>query len=325
MTTTPQLRSMSFIDILDTAFRIYRAHFLTFVGIVALLQIPFVILYSLFQFTIGWDAAVNVTNFSSTPTFTGPGPANIPFLDLAIYYTGTFGLSILQSLILYTLITGALAYAISRIYLGQPISMVTSYLFGRRQYLSLIVATFILFLFVVILYVIFAACVIGGVVALLSIDGGGGILAGVVVLLSVLFASLVFLLGVAFIYTRMLFITQAVVLEKQGPFAAIGRSWRLTARYFWRTFGILFVMGLLALIISGIPALIIQFGLLFVGGLSAENQVLGQNIGVIIGQVGAIIALPLQFVTYTLLYYDLRIRKEGFDIELKSQQASSYA
>ncbi|MEM8531715.1 MAG: glycerophosphoryl diester phosphodiesterase membrane domain-containing protein [Chloroflexota bacterium] len=325
MTTIPELRSMSFIDILDTAFRIYRAHFLTFVGIVALLQIPFVILQTLFQFTVGWEPAVAVTRFSSTPTFSGSGFPDVPLIDLVIYYVGLIGFSVLQSLVLFTLITGALAHAISRIYLGQPISIITAYQFGRRQYLALIVATFALFLVLIVLYALFIACIAGGVFATISIGGETGVWAGVGLLLAILFVSLAFLILLAFVYTRMVFITQTVVLESHGPLAAIGRSWRLTARYFWRTFGILATMIILAYIVYGIPTAIIQLGIAFTGGFSPESQILGQNIGVLVAQIGYIIALPLQFVTYTLLYYDLRIRKEGFDIELKSQQTPSYA
>jgi hypothetical protein len=36
------------------------------------------------------------------------------------------------------------------------------------------------------------------------------------------------------------------------------------------------------------------------------------------GLVG-IIVTPLQFTTLTVLYYDLRIRKEGFDLQLQLQ------
>ncbi|NOK59592.1 MAG: hypothetical protein GFH27_549285n116 [Chloroflexi bacterium AL-W] len=325
MNAMPQLRIMSFIDILDTAFRLYRTHFLMFLGIVALLQIPFVILQTLFQFTIGWESAVAVTSFSSTPTFSGSGFPDVPLIDFFIYYGGLFGFSILQSLILFTLITGALAHAISRIYLGQPISILAAYQFGRRKYLSLILATLALFLSILVLYALFVACIAGGVFATLSLEGEASILAGVGLLLAILFVSLAFLIILAFIYTRMAFITQAIVLENHGPFAAIGRSWRLTSQHFWRTFGILFIMVILAYIVYGIPTTIIQLGIAFVGGFSPESQILGQNIAVLVAQIGYIIALPLQFVTYTLLYYDLRIRKEGFDIELKSQQVSSYA
>ena len=44
MKSTPRLRPMSIGDMLDAAFRLYRQHFLTFIGIVALLQVPMAML-----------------------------------------------------------------------------------------------------------------------------------------------------------------------------------------------------------------------------------------------------------------------------------------
>ncbi len=38
--------------------------------------------------------------------------------------------------------------------------------------------------------------------------------------------------------------------------------------------------------------------------------------------IGLIISYPLLFSVYTLLYYDLRIRKEGYDLEVLAQQAA---
>ena len=48
-TPQPRLRPMALADMLDTAFRLYRRHFLTFVGIVALLQVPMAIVQFLAQ------------------------------------------------------------------------------------------------------------------------------------------------------------------------------------------------------------------------------------------------------------------------------------
>ena len=39
----------------------------------------------------------------------------------------------------------------------------------------------------------------------------------------------------------------------------------------------------------------------------------------ILGNVVAIVVSPLQTIAITLLYYDFRIRKEGFDLEMLSQ------
>ncbi len=45
-----------------------------------------------------------------------------------------------------------------------------------------------------------------------------------------------------------------------------------------------------------------------------------QTINTVVRQIGLIAALPIQLGVYTLLYYDLRMRKEGYDLELQAQQ-----
>jgi len=49
MESSPRLRPMSIGDMLDAAFRLYRQHFLTFIGVVALLQAPMAMLQFLAQ------------------------------------------------------------------------------------------------------------------------------------------------------------------------------------------------------------------------------------------------------------------------------------
>jgi len=52
--------------------------------------------------------------------------------------------------------------------------------------------------------------------------------------------------------------------------------------------------------------------------LAVQAAVEGIGVPVAIGISGVLIlVLPLQFIIFTLLYYDLRIRKEGYDLELK--------
>ena len=56
MNTAPQLRPMSLGDLFDTAFRLYREHFVTFVGIVALLQVPLAIVQFMIQVLVSIPA-----------------------------------------------------------------------------------------------------------------------------------------------------------------------------------------------------------------------------------------------------------------------------
>ena len=92
MEPTPRLRPMSISDMLDAAFRLYRQHFLTFIGIVALLQVPMAIL----QFAAQLPYLQAMQRFTARPPVLAPGasPLDIfPFGQLLPYYALIFGLS----------------------------------------------------------------------------------------------------------------------------------------------------------------------------------------------------------------------------------------
>jgi hypothetical protein len=119
-----------------------------------------------------------------------------------------------------------------------------------------------------------------------------------------------------FFYVRLLLTTQAIVLEGQGPWAGLTRSWRLVGQAFWRSLGIILLVYAFIYIVS----LIVQLPLIIAGaffGMLLNNSLLYQGIASLATYGVLILVLPLQFIIFTLLYYDLRIRKEGYDLELK--------
>jgi hypothetical protein len=98
----------------------------------------------------------------------------------------------------------------------------------------------------------------------------------------------------------------AVLLEDLGPLEAIGRSWRLSKNCAWHIF---FSLGL-AFVLYFIVALIATT----IGAMLLSNSLAG-----ILSAILIIPIYPLLAVVSTLLYYDLRIRKEGFDLQMMSK------
>jgi MFS family permease len=136
-----------------------------------------------------------------------------------------------------------------------------------------------------------------------------------------------FLVGVVlaiFLATRLTFSAPALLLEEQKVFAALGRSSSLVRGSFWRVFGI----TLLAQLVVGIGSLVIQtpFSAVSVviqlaSGGSQPYQDFWANLGQLAVQgVGQVIAgaifYPFTAAVTTLLYIDVRIRREGLDVEL---------
>lgn len=124
----------------------------------------------------------------------------------------------------------------------------------------------------------------------------------------------------------------AMVLENLGVFAAIGRSWSLTRGNFWRLFGINILTAIITSMVAGIFGGIAgALGAIFVvvGSSSPEDVMASLNTTYILTMVTSTIAqlliLPFTSSVNALLYIDLRMRKEGLDVELRNAVAEQQA
>ena len=124
----------------------------------------------------------------------------------------------------------------------------------------------------------------------------------------------------------------AMVLENLGVFAAIGRSWSLTRGNFRRLFGINILTAIITSMVAGIfggiaGALSAIF--VVVGSSSPEDMLASLNTTYILAMVMSTIAqlliLPFTSSVNALLYIDLRMRKEGLDVELRNTVAEQQA
>lgn len=125
--------------------------------------------------------------------------------------------------------------------------------------------------------------------------------------------GLVLLIVPGLILLSGLFITPAaLVLEDiAAPTLAMSRSWELSRGYRGKVLGALAAIFLL-LVIPGVA-----IGALAVGTSDASAAETTLSVGAMIVQAALqILVYPLIYVLTTVLYYDLRVRKEGFDLEM---------
>jgi hypothetical protein len=114
-------------------------------------------------------------------------------------------------------------------------------------------------------------------------------------------------------------LSQVVMLENVGGGSASGRSRELIRGYWWKTLGLLIVVWLLVAILTFIPTVVI--GAIIgssAGPLSARLLITG-----IVGLIMGVLTRPIPIAAMTLLFYDLKIRKEAFDLEAMVQQAGA--
>jgi hypothetical protein len=154
----------------------------------------------------------------------------------------------------------------------------------------------------------------GGVFAGLALQegaggaaGAGGAGAGFMLML----AGLALLVLPIFVFSGISVATPALVLEDVSAGRAMSRSWSLTKGFRLRIVGLLLVV----LVVLMIPVMAIGG----VGGLFSAEPSTGSVVlfTTLSGLVSLVIG-PLLYCVITLLYYDLRVRKEAFDLEMLS-------
>lgn len=108
----------------------------------------------------------------------------------------------------------------------------------------------------------------------------------------------------------------AIVAERAGPFKAIGRSWELTRGHWWRVFGTLLVVALISLVLY--IAVVAGLG----GAIATSDDMSEVTYATLTTALTVIlfaILYPLVASIVTVIYYDLRVRNEGFDLHLLAQ------
>jgi hypothetical protein len=101
-------------------------------------------------------------------------------------------------------------------------------------------------------------------------------------------------------------------IERHGPISSLRRSWQLSSGFRWRIVGLVLLLVVLFVVL-------LVFVIFLVGLIAAANQTAGA-IAVVIALFAAVpLWMPLFFGTMTVLYYDLRVRKEGFDLQLAAE------
>lgn len=292
------LQPLSLAELLDRMFSLYRRNFLLFFGIM--------VLPSLLAMVSGILMAV-----LQAPMF---GPRSAPTAVGVGALTGAFGgiiVAMLAYWIVYAVALGASTFAVADVYLGRTATIGASYRrirgrVGRLLWLMLQVAVRV-FGVIVLLSMGFGL--------LMTATAGRGAAAGIVGLLMmlVLFPAIVVLM--VWLMLRYSVCIPSMVLEDVRAGQAIRRSVQLMKGNYLRCFLLL----LLTLIITYVSLMIFQGPFYMAMILTARH---GQvaiwllSLGSVFGALGQALSAPLIMIGLVLLYYDIRVRKEAFDLQL---------
>lgn len=115
------------------------------------------------------------------------------------------------------------------------------------------------------------------------------------------------------------FYDAALMIERTGPMQSLGRSWRLVSGERWRIFLAGLVFLIIMVIVFGIIGLILYF---LLSGLLGASENFAAYLS---RQITNLLSLPLLAAFSTVVYLDLRVRKEHLDQEGLAAQLSSGA
>jgi len=132
-----------------------------------------------------------------------------------------------------------------------------------------------------------------------------------------LLLMIVFPLGIYLaVRWSMLFIP--FVSERLGPIASMKRSWAITRNAWWHTAAVLVITGLVMSILQAAVGGVLALGGLVAGGLAGAG--LSTFLSLLATSIVSLLFTPFSVAIYTVLYYELRARSEGFDLTRRAHQ-----
>lgn len=301
-TVQPELRATSLSELLDRTFTLYRTNFWLVCGIMVVPELILMVLSLVYIIAFPVRIIIPVQ----------PNPSN-PFAAFQGMQSNLLASLVLLILrcVAYAFSLGCMTFAVSEVYLGRKATIRETYANVSRRIPGLsglmLVLVFIgmVFLFATLLAAGALGAILGGLMAFVS-----PILTGIIIFLSVI-------VGMLFGFWLMMRFSVSIpafVLEKRGVFNSLSRSGELTKGHLWRIFVaclVIFCIVYVVQIVCTAPFSIMMVMHTFQGSIPLWLQIATA----LSGAISAILASPLLMIMLALIYYDVRIRKEAFDLE----------
>lgn len=280
------LRPMTLGEVLDRTFSLYKGNFWLFAGIVA---IPYLIVVA---FSLVYSSALT----SSLPP---PGTRVTPAAFGQFFATTLGGAAIfgLVYLFVFAAAQAATVVAVSDLYLGRAASLHGSYYRVRNRILTVLLVMALIFLMALAI-----PAVPGTLFAVARVPILAGLSFLVLPILSVI------------LLCRTAVAVPVAALEDKGVIDSISRSVRLTRGSAAQIFAVYVLVVFLSLVTS----LVFHAPLFIATGSPFKPHAFSLSLQVLDGVaswISGVIVAPIGTIAFSLIYYNLRIRKEAFDLE----------
>lgn len=125
--------------------------------------------------------------------------------------------------------------------------------------------------------------------------------------------SILLLIPGIYFFVALVFSPAAVVIEGARGVEALKRSRALSKGHWWKIFGTLILAYLLVSVLSVVFVMPFWIASFFAGPVGWILVAIGSSIG-------NVLLVPFLTVIVILLYFDMRIRREGFDLSLMARE-----
>ena len=290
-------RTRGAAELIDAAFTLYRRNLPLVLAVVALIQVPFAVL----RFAVAQAAGLPGLDTALTGSLSN----SQQFADLQNrtgVQAATAALNVVDAGVVTPLAMAVVAAVVVARYTGSAVTLGDAWRTVLRRGWGLLVL-------IPVFIAIDAPLAISSVTVTTTTGpnptpeqtstalGGLGI---ILACLAVFIAALV----------PLLLAVPALIAEGVSGTGAIRRSWRLVRGAFWRTLGLYLLAAIIAGVFHAVIALVLDIPGSFMSGAGATAVDSAAQ------AVAAVVATPIALITVTLLYYDRRIRREAFDIEM---------
>lgn len=289
------LRPMTLGEVLDRTFTLYKRNFWLFAGIMSL---PLLLVLILQVAAAGF----RVNRIAATATVV-PSPTMV-----ARIFGGAFVFLIVYFAI-YAIAQAATVFAVSDLYLGNVATIRGAFGNVRGRALR---AIGVIFLVLLMVGAAFVGLFILGSISIVLIPR---LLPSPLAFLIIIPIFIALLIPGFILLIRTAVAVPAAMLEDRSAPAAIGRSLDLTKGFAWQVF----LIFLLCIVLTVAAAAVFQYPFLFVTVMKATRR---QSVSFVFlifqylsSFVSSVLVGPVATIAFSLMYYNLRVRKEAFDLQ----------
>ena len=311
------LEPMSTGDVIDRSVRLYRRNF---TSLVAIVSVPTLIGYvASLMFWYGY------TNLFLTTATTSAAPNDA----MGMLAVGFLGYIIWLFTLLLT-ISGLSRVVGDHLMMGEPITFRKCFSAARRKLgditvMGLLGLAILVGMYIAVVMVIFILILIVGMVAgiVVSAQLPQWAVTLIMVILG-LIAIAAALIVISFIVARVVFLPQVVMIEGESAGAAASRASWLGRGNWYRVGSIVLFTYFVSM--SLMWALMLPvLATLYLSGMVGDDFFYSSTWNVFyisFKDLSSMLALPIWIVSFTLLYFDSRVRKEAYDIELLAREVA---